>query len=123
MRYPQIDRRELLRSLVNYIDKERAYRIPTLTAADAAEAIGVARSTLLKVLKEERGLTFSQYLDKSRIHHARHHIQQNNSKHTVEHIAMLCGYGSAATLTRKYRGEYGESPYDTMRNKRRGDKQ
>ncbi|MBQ0073892.1 MAG: helix-turn-helix transcriptional regulator [Prevotella sp.] len=115
MRYMPHDKRQLANDVKRFVDKERNYRNPYLTMSMVADALGIARSSLIKVMSEEIGMPFAHYINKVRIHHARHFVVMNKGRNTMEHIALLCGYATLATFNRKYKQEYGELPSDTER--------
>lgn len=113
MRYKPMDKAELAMSIKAYIKNERNFRNPNLTIAMVAEALNVARSTVIKVFKEEMNTTFHDYVDNCRLRHSRHLVMLNNGRFSMEHIAAVAGYGSTNTFNRKYKAEYGELPRDT----------
>ncbi|SRR5574344_1084935 len=115
MRYPPMDKVIMAERLKTYIKKERNFRNPALTLQMVAEHFGVARSTLIKVFSEEMHMTFHDYVDNCRLRYSRHLVMLNNGRFTMEHIAMVAGYGSIQTFNRKYRKEYGELPKDTKK--------
>lgn len=116
MRYMPMDKAELAGRIKDYIRKERNFRNPRLTIAMVAEALGVARSTVIKVFAEEMHTTFHDYVDNCRLRHARHLVMLNKGHFSMEHIAAVAGYGSTNAFNRKYKAEYGELPRDTRNN-------
>lgn len=115
MRYAPYDKGALAKRIRQYVDKERNYRNVNLTTGDTAKALGIARSTLIKVMQEEFGITFSQYLDKCRVQHARHLLMQKHTCHDLLHVANLVGFMSVNTLTRKFKAIYGFSISDLIK--------
>ena len=116
MRYRPLDKAVVAERLKTYIRKERNFRNPHLTLQMVADAIGVARSTLIKVFSEELHTTFHDYVDNCRLRHSRHLVMLNRGRFSMEHIAVVSGYGSVQTFNRKYKAEYGELPRDTKTN-------
>lgn len=115
MRYQPLDKALVAGRVKDYIRKERNFRNPNLTLAMVADALGIARSSLIKVLREEMHTTFHAYTDNCRLRHARHLVMLNNGRFSMEHIAAVAGYGSVNTFNRKYKAEYGELPRDTKK--------
>lgn len=113
MRYQPYDLNELAQRVRDFVDTKRNYRRFSLTSAITAEELGIARSTLIKVMREGMDTTFSEYLDKCRVMHARHFVVTNHGRQSLEHIALLCGFRTVATLRRKYKERYGELPQHT----------
>lgn len=113
MRYAPVDKKKVAEDIKTFIRKERNFRNPNLTLAMVAEALGLARSTLIKVLTEEMNTTFRAYVDNCRLRHSRHLVMLNHGRFSMEHIAAVSGYGSVHSFNRKYKAEYGELPRDT----------
>lgn len=113
MRYAPIDKAKAARQLKTFIREERNFRNPTLTLAMTAEAVGIARSTAIKVFSEEMHTTFHDYVDNCRLRYARHLVMLNHGRFSMEHIAAVAGYGTVNTFNRKYKQEYGELPRET----------
>lgn len=122
MRYQPLDKAEVARRIRTYIKVERNFRNPHLTLAVAAEALGLARSTLIKVFREEMGTTFHEYVGNCRLRHSRHLVMLNNGRFSMEHIALVSGYGSTQTFNKKYKAAYGELPGETEAKKMRRNK-
>ncbi|MDO4931422.1 MAG: helix-turn-helix transcriptional regulator [Prevotellaceae bacterium] len=116
MRYKPMDKADVAMRIKCYIKKERNFRNPHLTISMVADALGIARSTVVKVFKEEMHTTFQNYVDNCRVRHSRHLVVQYKGRFSMEHIAAVSGYGSRQTFSRKYREAYGESPNDTVAN-------
>lgn len=110
MRHKHTDKAEMAKRIKAYIKEERNFRNPGLTIAMVAEALGVARSTIIKVFNEEMNTTFLDYVYNCRLRYSRHLVMLNNGRFSMEHIAMVAGYGSVNTFNRRYKAEYGELP-------------
>lgn len=110
MRYTPYDKRLLVREIKRYVYGERHYRIPTLTLTDVAENLGVARSTLIKILREEMCMSFLEYVTDCRLRHVRKSLTTNKRRFTLEHVAFTAGFGSVKTMNKKYFEKYGEKP-------------
>lgn len=116
MRKPNLDNKKVCMDVKEYVDRKRNYRIPTLTSSDVACAIGISRTSLAKIMRQEMGMTFLQYLEQLRLQHAHHSITQRRyskkcefelSEKDIEHIALLTGFSTARTFKEKYKKKYG----------------
>lgn len=123
MRFVPYDKAEMAQRIKDFIRINRNFRNPNLTLADVAEALGVARSTLIKVFNEEMHTTFQTYVNNCRLRHARHLVMLNNGRFSMEHVAMVAGYGSLNTFNKKYKAEYGELPSETDKKHKKITKQ
>jgi AraC-like DNA-binding protein len=106
MRKPNLNKQQVVCDIRNYIEKQRNYRNAALTAADVADAIGISRTSLSNIMREEMGVTFLQYIDKLRLQQA-HHIIANRKTCDLEHIALLVGFATERTFKEKYKKTYG----------------
>lgn len=107
MRYMPYDQKALAAGIKDYVDRQRNYRDPSLTSAGVAKALGIARSTLIKVMSEEMSTTFATYLWRCRVHHAHHLMKTKKGRTDYENVALLVGFRTTETLRRKFREEYG----------------
>lgn len=108
MRYLPYDKSLIAKQVKDYVDGQRNYRNPSLTTTMTAKALGIARSTLIKVMSEEMHMTFTDYVTKVRVQRARHHIVTAKGKADMENVALLVGFRSKTTLRRKYLEHYKE---------------
>ena len=113
MRYQPLDKALVAGRVKDYIRKERNFRNPNLTLAMVADALGIARSSLIKVLREEMHTTFHDYTANCRLRQARHLAMLNNGRFSMEHIAAVAGSRSVNTSNRNYKAECGALPTDT----------
>lgn len=113
MRFISYDKRMVEKAIKRFIKEERNFRNPNLTLADVAESLGMARSTLIKSFSEEMHTTFLAYTNKCRLQYGRHLVMLNNGRFSMEHIALVAGFGSVRTFNKKYRDKYGELPRET----------
>jgi len=72
-----------------------------------AEKLGYNPAYLGKVLKQATGLTFNEYLDKTRIAHAKVLLENNIS---ITSVAKKCGYQSLDYFTSVYKKHEGCTP-------------
>lgn len=118
MRYAPYDKREIALRIKDYVLTKRNYRRFDITSASVAEALGIARSTLIKVMSEEMHTTFAQYLNLCRVHRARHMMVTAKKEIDLEHVAFISGYATKETMIRKYQEQYGDlDDFITKQNK------
>lgn len=117
MRFVPYDKVLIANAVKRFVKEERNFRNPNLTLADVAKSLGVARSTLIKVISEEMHTTFLAYANKCRLQYGRHLVMLNNGRFSMEHIALVAGFGSVRTFNKKYKEEYGELPRETKTRK------
>ncbi len=108
MRYAPYDKHEIALKIKDYVLTQRNYRRFDITSASTAKELGIARSTLIKVMSEEMHTTFAQYLNLCRVHRARHMIVTAKKEIDLVHVAFISGYATKETLIRKYQEQYGD---------------
>ena len=80
-----------------------------LTLETLAEVCGVSARSVIWYFQVKHGLTPWQYLERARVQIA--HVQLRVlSGHTVESVALHCGFPSVAALERSYQQQFGMPP-------------
>lgn len=115
MRYLPLERKEVLQKMKFLVRQRYYFRKQDLTAGMIADEIGISRSALLKIVKEEMDISFLDFVNKCRVQHARKLVVGNKGKHTMEWIQIMSGFGSLHTFYKKYKEAYGEAPYSSYK--------
>ena len=102
---PQKDKEKS--ALLRYIATE--YANPELSLELAATSLGVNRTKINDILKEELGLTFSSYLNKLRLTEAARLLSEN-AEANVSEIAYSVGYNNVSYFNKLFKTEYGCAP-------------
>lgn len=79
-----------------------------LTTADAADSIGISDDYLRHLFKQHEGITFSQWLRRTRVEHARHLLER--SQLPLKAIAAECGFSSDRHLCTVFKQHTGTTP-------------
>lgn len=85
------------------------YANPDLSLEDAAASLGVNRTKINDILKEELGLTFSTYLNKLRLTEAARLLAEN-AEANISEIAYTVGYNNVSYFNKLFKNEYGCAP-------------
>jgi AraC-like DNA-binding protein len=85
------------------------YANPELSLEMAAVALGVNRTKINDILKDELGLTFSTYLNKLRLTEAARLLSENEEANVSE-IAYSVGYNNVSYFNKLFKTEYGCVP-------------
>lgn len=93
-------------ALIHYISQE--YMNPELGLEGIAMALGINRTKINQILREETGLTLSSYLNKLRLTEAARLLTEKQLG--VAEAAYAVGYGSVSYFNRVFRNEYGCAP-------------
>ena len=88
----------------------RLYLMPDLTAALAAESLGITRTNLSELLRQ-RGMSFVEWINQFRLEAFREAIREDlHRRITLLSIGLDCGFGSKATFNRVVKEMTGKTP-------------
>ncbi len=93
-------------ALLRYMTTE--FADPELSLEGAVAALGINRTKINEILKDELELTFSSYLTKLRLAEAARLLSESNLG--VAEIAYAVGYSNASYFTTVFKKEYGCTP-------------
>ncbi|WP_039914893.1 helix-turn-helix domain-containing protein [Cellvibrio mixtus] len=105
-------------SIESHKDKERSallkymvteYQNPHLDLETVSQQVGINKTKVNDILKEEIGLTFNAYLNKLRLTEAARLLSENNDMNVAE-VAFSVGYNNASYFNRLFKIEYGCAP-------------
>jgi AraC-like DNA-binding protein len=105
-------------SLEPHKDKERdgllrlmvtEYQDPELSMDSASKQLGMNKTKINEILKQEVGLTFNAYLNKLRLTEAARLLCENSATNVGE-AAHLVGYNNVSYFNRLFKSEYGCTP-------------
>lgn len=85
------------------------YADPDLSLEKAAAALGVNRTKINDILKQELGFTFSAYLNKLRLAEAARLLSEKGGASVAE-IAYSVGYSNVSYFNKLFKNEYGHTP-------------
>lgn len=102
---PQRDKEKSV--LLRYIATE--YANAEVSLESAAHTLGINRTKINEILKEELGLTFTAYLNKLRLTEAARLLSENEEANVSE-IAYLVGYNNPSYFNKLFKLEYGCTP-------------
>lgn len=81
-----------------------------------AKSYGISYSHFSRSFKRVTGITFKNYLNRTRISKAEQLLFQNEC--SVSEVASACGYNSTAYFIKVYRSIKGKTPYKALRAER-----
>lgn len=85
------------------------YRNPDMSLEFAVAALGINRTKINELLKDELGMTFGTYLNKLRLAEAARLLSRQEGANVAE-IARLVGYINASYFNKLFKSEYGCTP-------------
>ena len=87
--------------LLQKIDDERLYLQPGLTLAELAQQLGTNRTMLSKLVNEETGMPFAEFINRKRIAYVRR-LEKEHPELRKEDLAEQAGYTSMRSFYRNY---------------------
>lgn len=101
---------DISRKIISYIEENLD---KDLTLEKIAEALNYSKFYMVRVFKENTGITPYQYIRGRRLDKAAEKLA--GTKQPVVEIALEAGYGSQQSFTRVFRCEYGCTPQEYRR--------
>lgn len=100
------EQRQLVQQLLEYVRTH--YADYELSVGALALKFGLSDRRLSALIREETGLSFPDYLEKTRVDRALELLQ--GSRKTIEEIALAVGYASDKSFRRAFKRRTGQSP-------------
>ncbi len=96
----------LKQKIIDYLNHH--YQDAGLSAYSVSKEIGISEKYLSQFVKEQTGETFSSYLLRIRIEHAKKYLESTD--YSNDKIAELTGFGSVNTFYRNFNKQIGVTP-------------
>jgi AraC-like DNA-binding protein len=106
------------RDIKRALDYLEAHLDAPVTLADLVAASGVAGRTLLQHFRAAKGVSPIRYLRNARFGRVREALLRAGPGNSVTAIAMSWGFSHMGRFAVEYRKRFGESPSDTLRQRR-----
>ncbi|MBO4907205.1 MAG: helix-turn-helix transcriptional regulator [Bacteroidaceae bacterium] len=90
---------DIILRLHQLVDEKQMYLQPNLKLDDLTRSLNTNRTYLLKAMKQELQMTFTEYINRKRIVYAQHLMQQHPDMSKTE-IAERSGYASTSSFYR-----------------------
>lgn len=101
---------ELYGRMEQLMDRDHAYRDPSLSLDHAAEMLGTNRTYLSQVVNELSGKSFSTYVSDYRINEAIRLLSDPANEEPLKNVALTVGFASPNTFYSLFRQKVGVSP-------------
>lgn len=89
---------------------EKRFDDPSLNVQQLADAVGLSRSDLHKILKEEVGTGTTQFIRDYRLDMARRFLEDNAADRNITEIAYRVGFNDPKYFTRCFTQKFGTAP-------------
>ena len=101
----------LPQQLTNAVSRNRLYLQPDLKITDVADLLHTNRTYVSRVLKEQMGTTFADFINRQRIDYACHLMAQDPTTGT-DKVATMSGFSSLSSFYRNFKLYKGCAPKD-----------
>ena len=95
----------IITSCIDYID---FFYSDPITLQDLAERNSVSFPYLSSLFRSETGMTFTDYLNQTRISHAKEMLMHRS--YSIQEISVRCGFNDSSYFTRVFKKLTGTSP-------------
>lgn len=103
---------ELFNRLEKLMKDEKLYIQSDLSRKNLADKLNTNETYLFESIRNNAGITFSEYITNLRLNYAREILSQPSNEFTIEAIAIDSGFGSRNTFHRLFREKYGLTPVE-----------
>lgn len=107
-------RMDIYHRIKKYLEKEQAYRSPTLTRDELAANIGTNITYVSRSLNEYAGMNFKQFINAYRVKHAQDFFWQHPGSRLIE-LCNESGFRSLTALNLAFRANVGMTPGEWCR--------
>lgn len=111
------EKREQIEALIEYVQQN--YARCDLSKEEVSAQVGINKTQMSKLFKEELGMGYLDYLTKLRMDKAKYLLLHTDE--SVKNILQAVGYIDQTSFTKKFKTYYGMSPTE-FRNQRQSEK-
>ncbi|MGH7451778.1 MAG: helix-turn-helix domain-containing protein [bacterium] len=118
---PPLETAEAVKQLRKIMETEKPYLDCNLKYSDLAAKLGISVRHLSRVLNEELGLSFNDFVNAYRIKEVQAQLlNQENGEHTLLAIALEAGFNSKTSFNRIFKDHTGMTPTEFVRKYKAG---
>ena len=104
------------KQLLALMEQHKLYRKNELRYSDLAARLGVSVSQLSKLMNQQIGMSFNEFVNAYRVQDAKERLSQNEGdKHTLLAVAFDAGFNSKASFNRIFKQHTGLTPSEYVR--------
>lgn len=106
--------KDLVASLHKLLEEDKVFLQPDIRIDDVARMIYTNRTYITRLMRQEYGLTFIEYVNIMRIQHSQHLLYSYNM--TLDEVAYKSGFQSTSNYCRAFKRYIGTSPLTWLQN-------
>lgn len=106
-----VNAQEICKRLLFLMETQKSYRNSKLRYSDLAAQLGISVSQLSKILNQEIGKSFNDFVNTYRVKETKERLRQNEShEYTLLAVAFEAGFNSKASFNRIFKRHTGMTP-------------
>ena len=102
--------REVGKRIDQLFQTQQLYLTPNLKLGDVAKASGICRTYISNYINQEKGMSFSDYINSLRVEHAKTLLSSHNAHAKISTIATKSGFSSLQSFYRNFNKFTGMKP-------------
>ena len=108
---------DLVKQVVEYVEKNKPYLNPDLKINDLASEINQSAHSISQVINQYLGQSFTEFINKYRVEEVkRRMVDDEYSKFTLMAIAENCGFNSKTSFYRIFKKVTGQTPAEYLKS-------
>lgn len=111
----------LAESLHKIMEKDLYFLLPNISIDDVAQKLGTNRTYVTRLMRQEYGLSFIEYISVARIQHSQK-LLYTSSHITLEEVALQSGFQSTSNYCRAFKRCTGTTPKMWLQDAQGGSK-
>ena len=102
--------------ICRYMEEQQPYLNSELKVQDVADALGTNRTYVSNCIRNQRGCSFSQFVNTYRIEYAQQLLRQYPDKKIAE-VSLDSGFSTESSFFRAFKAATGMAPKEWMATK------
>lgn len=100
----------LFSEIQHFMENEKFYLKPGITISDLSTALGTNDKYISSSINKFSKMNFNQYINLLRVQEAKKMLLETNPVHSVQEIAIACGFGNSSSFIRAFKFITGLTP-------------
>ncbi len=109
-----IQNQQLVEDLHKVLEEDKVFLRPDIHIDDVARMLGTNRTYVTRLMRQEYGLSFIEYVNIARIQYSQNLLYTSDL--TLDNIAEMSGFQSTSNYCRAFKRYIGQSPHTWLRD-------
>lgn len=113
--------KEIKKQVLILFEAEQLFLMPDFSLNDLAKRVNISANLLSMVINSQLNLSFSDFINKYRIEHAKELLNDiKSNRYTIESVAYDCGFSNRTSFYNAFRKFANQSPTDYLKEIKKG---